>query len=131
MQEVTSWFISTFFNDDTIASVVGPRIFSSPIWDNPQPEYPCLAISHTVSGNPERCFPAESYEVQFSVFSTKGYDECWKVVNKIKELVNRQRGSSGQYNWVCYQGTTPVETSERLERQIYALHVIYDVVVVG
>jgi len=131
MQEINASIQAILFNDPTIVKVVGTRIFTGPIWNAPQPEYPALVLSRTVSGSPIRAFPGQDFELQFSVFSTKGYDEGWVIVNRIEQLINRQSRTVGTKTWTAHAATTPVSTSERIERQIYGLHVTYDIVVIG
>lgn len=130
MNTVIETLIGRYLSDPTLAAILGSNIFTPPRFDSPQPDYPALTLQY-FGGRAESLAPLADLQILISAFSETGFEECWKIINKVKTLTDRVGGSGDGYSWVTTVRNTPYQDSERTERQVYILHVIYSVQIVG
>jgi hypothetical protein len=125
--KVISYIAKQLIDDSVIGPATEGRVFPGHISNVPQPSYPCITLERILPGYYESFTDLGYLEVVITAFSETSYDECSDLLDAIKSNIGYTPASEGGSSWVICPYTTAIQGTDRVEKLVYYLRVVYKV----
>ncbi len=128
---VIKYIVDSLFSNNNITAKVGVRVYEGHIAAVPQPVYPCITIERQVPGRSLPFVPLSEYDLVITAFSDISYDEADTLLEEVKNSIAYTSSSDVTSGWAVCPVATPMQDSQRVEKIVFYLKMVYRVYKTG